>query len=126
MEEKNDEFFCGEVKEKSFAQELKELHLSLVEGQEDVVIQTENAVLDYRNDRFFSYSIVRETRKLKEQVSDADFVRIWQQSTDMWDVLIGLEEPLRQVITGVPLIVAIYNRAINLRSKGVKLKRFTI
>jgi hypothetical protein len=119
MEEKNDEFFCGEVKENSFAQALKELHLSLVEGQEEVV-------LDYNADYAFTNSLLREIEKLKIKVSDSDFVRIWQQSKNMWDVLISLEEPLRQVITGVPLIVAIHTRATNLRSKGVQLKRFTI
>tara|TARA_B100000287_G_scaffold6882_3_gene6695 strand:- start:9418 stop:9741 length:324 start_codon:yes stop_codon:yes gene_type:complete len=107
MEEKYDEFFCGEI-------------------AEEPIIQTENAVFDYNTDRDFSVSILRETRKLKEKVSDVDFVRIWEQSPNMWNVLISLEEPLRQVITGVPLIVAIHSRARNLRSKGVRLQRFTI
>ena len=107
MEEKYDEFFCGET-------------------TEEPIIQSENAVFDYNTDTSFSFSILAETRKLKEEVSDTDFVTIWQQSSDMWSVLISLEEPLRQVITGVPLIVAIHSRARNLRSKGVKLKKFTI
>ena len=119
MEEKEDAFFCGEVKEKSFAEELKELHLSLLGEQED-------AVLDYNADYTHSAAIMAETRKLKEKVSDADFVRIWQQSYTIGAVLLFLEEPLRQVITGVPLIIAIRNRARNLRTKGVKLKQFTI
>lgn len=119
MEEKEDAFFCGEVKEKSFAEELKELHLSLLGEQED-------AVLDYNADYTHSAAIMAETKKLKEKVSDVDFVRIWEQSPNMWNVLISLEEPLRQVITGVPLIIAIHNRAENLRSKGVRLHRFTI
>ena len=118
MEEKEDAFFCGEVKEKSFAEELKELHLSLLGEQED-------AVLDYNADYTHSAAIMAETRKLKEKVSDADFVRIWQQSYTIGAVLLFLEEPFSEENI-VPLMVAIRNRAINLRSKGVKLKQFTL
>jgi len=107
MEEIYDEFFCGEV-------------------TEEPIIQTENAVLDYNADYSHSAAIIAEIRKVKEKVSDVDFVKIWEQSPNMWSVLISLEEPLRQVITGVPLIIAIHNRARNLRAKGVKLKQFTI
>ena len=46
MEEKNDEFFCGET-------------------TEEPIIQTENAVFDYNTDYIFSDSILRETSKLK-------------------------------------------------------------
>ena len=107
MEEIYDEFFCGEA-------------------TEEPIIQTGNAVLDYNADYGYSAAIIAETKKLNEKVSDADFVRIWGQSPNIWSVLISLEEPLRQVITGVPLIIAIHNRAINLRSKGVRLQKFTI
>ena len=127
MEEKEDAFFCGEVKEKSFAEELKELHLSLVEGQENAIIDCD-AHYTFSDSTFsaFSDSILKETKKLEAKVSEVEFVRIWQQSPTLGDVLLFLEEPLRQVITGVPLIVAIHSRARNLRSKGVKLQRFTI
>ena len=125
MEEKEDAFFCGEVKEKSFAEELKELHLSLV-GEQEPIIQTESAVFDYSPESSIGCSIFGETIKLRKKVSDAAFVRIWEQSPTMWDVLISLEEPLRQVITGVPMIIAIHNRARKLRSKGVNLQKFTI
>tara|TARA_B100002019_G_scaffold285752_1_gene295193 strand:- start:40 stop:369 length:330 start_codon:yes stop_codon:yes gene_type:complete len=109
MEENEDEFFCGET-------------------IEETIILTEKVVdyLDYNADYGHSAAIIAETKKLKEKVSDVDFVRIWEQSPNMWNVLISLEEPLRQVITGVPLIIAIHNRAINLRSKGVRLQKFTI
>ena len=48
MEEKNDEFFCGEAT-----------------GEPIILWKKENEVFDYNDDYTFSASILRETSKLK-------------------------------------------------------------
>ncbi len=106
MEEKNDEFFCGET-------------------TEEPIIQTENAVLDCGQNSRRSRLILKAIREFKEEVSDAKFVELWQKSETLSYAIRFLEEHMGQTIDSY-LLNAIHNRVLNLRSKGVQLKRFTI
>ena len=116
MEEKEDAFFCGEVKEKSFAEELKELHLSIIGEQE--------AFLDCGQNSRRSRLMLKAIKELEEEVSDAKFVQLWQRAETLSYAIRLLESHMPRTIDSY-LFNAIHNRVLNLRSKGVKLKQFT-
>tara|TARA_B100000963_G_C22640769_1_gene680315 strand:+ start:22650 stop:22970 length:321 start_codon:yes stop_codon:yes gene_type:complete len=106
MEEKYDEFFCGEA-------------------TEEPIILTENAVLDCGQNSRRSRLILKAINELEEEVSDAKFAELWESARTLSYAIRSLEEHMGQTIDSY-LFNAIHNRVLNLRSKGVKLKQFTI
>lgn len=106
MEEKEDAFFCGEVKEKSFAEELKELHLSIIGEHEEYLIE--------------------KAQKKLDRISDSDFVRLWQSETSLFDFLEELQDRIGCVFSGTEMLRCIGHRANQLRRNGVRIQTYTI
>lgn len=105
---KEDEFFCGET-------------------TEEVILQTANAVFDFKSERTppDQYEMAKAQEKL-DRISDVDFVRLWGTESSIFNVLEELQDRIGCVFSGTEMLRCISRRANHFRKHGVKIQKFTI
>ena len=76
-------------------------------------------------DSFLKNDTRRASKKLNE-VTDMDFIRIWQSQDNLWDIVEQLQDHIGFLFTGTSMLRCIHVRALQLRRHGIRLKEFII